>query len=247
MKTPARQLFCSICAFLSISFNAAGRIEGDGPGPGLSAALCEMASWQSPVKAVRDSLLMEKAAYLEEGGEHARAYETLCRISNFGLDETGQRTLICWKLVAAYDAGMMEEFQALLAEASATGLIDTGAMLPSGKPRRLSEDAAMLLSIIPGAGHLYAGDMAGAGKYFLLNGSIIALGTGAFLSGLYATAFLGGGLLLYTTLPRSTDLAVRRTGERNRSFLKDYYSPVYDELRQFPKNQGKQGPLSQLR
>lgn len=242
MKTPARQLFCSIYAFLSISFSAVGWNEGDGPAPGLSAALCEMASWQSPVKAVRDSLLLEKAAWLEMAGEHARAYETLCRISYFGLDEDAQRTLICRKLIAAYDAGLMEEFRALLVESSATGLIDTDSMLPSGKPRRLSEDAAMLLSIIPGAGHAYAGDMAGAGKYFLLNSSIIALGTGAFLSGLYAAAFLGGGLLLYATLPRSTEQAVSRVAERNRSFLKDYYSPVYGELRLFRKNQGKQEP-----
>lgn len=241
MKMPGKQLLCSICAFLYISFSALAG-PGDGTGPELAAALCEMASWESPDKAARDSLLLEKARFLEMAGQSSRAYETLCRISTFGLDEDLQRRLMCLKLTAAYEAGMIDEFQALLDEASATGLLDTGSMLPSGKPRKLNEYAAQFLSLIPGAGHAYVGDWPNAGKYFLLNGSVLALGTGAFLSGLYISTFLGGGMLLHATLLKSTDLAVGSVSARNEEFLKEYYSPVYEEIKLSLRNQGTPEP-----
>ena len=236
MKTLRKLLFCSICAFLCTSFSLSARIGDDGgPGPGLSAALCEMACWESNAKAERDALLMQKAEFLSSAGESTRAYETLCRISSFGMNETGRANLLRRKLTASYEAGMMDEFVALLEEASGTGLIEIS--LPEGKPRRKSEGAAMLLSLIPGAGHAYAGDWPSAGKYFLINGTIIALGVGAFLSELYATAFLGGGMLLYANLPKSTDLSIRAASDRNASLIKEFYAPVYGALKQSQKIQ----------
>lgn len=230
MKTLRRLLFCSICAFLCTSFSLSARIGDDGgPGPGLSAAFCEMACWESSAKAERDALLMQKAQFLSDAGESARAYETLCRISSFGMNEAQRADLLCRKLTTSYEAGMMDAFIALLEEASGTGLIEI--QLPEGKPKHKSEEAAMLLSLIPGAGLAYAGDYAAAGKYFLINGSIIALGVGAFVSELYATAFLGGGMLLYKHLPKSTDAAIRATADRNISYLKEFYAPVYGALK----------------
>lgn len=243
MKTLRKLLFCSVCAFLSTSFSLSARIDdGDGPGPELSAALCEMASWESSAKAERDSLLMQKAEFLSAAGETTRAYETLCRISSFGMNESRRADLLSRKLTSAYEADMMDAFVALLEEASGSGLLQVEQLIPEGNPRHKSEDAAMLLSVIPGAGLAYAGDYAAAGKYFLINGSIIALGVGTFLSGLYTATFLGGGMLLYANLPKSTDLAVRAAANRNISFLKDFYAPVYGALKQSRKIQETPAP-----
>lgn len=100
----------------------------------------------------------------------------------------------------------------------------------SGKPRHRSPDAAMLLSIIPGAGLAYAGDWASAGKTFLAGAGSIALGVGAFASGLYLSAFLGGGMLLYTILPPSTEKAVRTVSEYNDTQLLQHYSKIIEKL-----------------
>lgn len=105
----------------------------------------------------------------------------------------------------------------------------------SEKPRHRSTDAAMLLSIIPGAGLAYAGDWASAGKTFLAGATSIALGVGAFASGLYVSAFLGGGMLLYTILPPSTEKAVRTVSEYNDSQLLGYYSRIIEKLKDSPE------------
>lgn len=225
--------------------------------PALSAALCEMAAWQAADKATRDSLLLAKAEFLAEAGESARAYETVCRIQRFGLSEDQRAELLRRKLIYSWEAGKLDDFQVLLEEAAAEagGIDQTAASDPaeaselaqgssattalaqaaatastlSGKPRHRSTDAAMLLSIIPGAGLAYAGDWAAAGKYFLLQGGSIALGVGAYLSGLYVSAFLGGGMLLYTTLPPATAKAVNKAEAFNRKAIKDYYAPVIEK------------------
>lgn len=254
-----RLLFFSICAFLSISFSSWGGprqfcpiltdplgseeggltfsadfdrapVAGEPDSPeslALSAALCEMAAWQAADRATRDSLLLAKAAFLAEAGESARAYETVCRIQRFGLSEGQRAELLRRKLIYSWEAGKLDDFQVLLEEAGKT---------VSGKPRHRSADAAMLLSIIPGAGLAYAGDWASAGKTFLAGAGSIALGVGAFASGLYLSAFLGGGMLLYTILPSSTEKAVRTVSEYNDSQLLGYYSRIIEKLKDSPEN-----------
>ena len=220
----------------------------------LSAAICELEAWQAPDKATRDSLLLAKAAFLAEAGESARAYETVCRIQRFGLSEGQRAELLRRKLIYSWEAGLADDFMVLLEEAAAEeGGIDQAAapdeaiapaMAPaaalshavatasnlSGKPRHRSPDAAMLLSIIPGAGLAYAGDWASAGKTFLAGAGSIALGVGAFASGLYVSAFLGGGMLLYTILPSSTEKAVRTVSEYNDTQLLQHYSKIIEKL-----------------
>lgn len=208
----------------------------EGPDPALKAALCEMAAWKAPDRATRDSLLLAKAEFLSEAGESARAYETVCRIQRFGLSEDQRAELLRRKLTYSWEAGLMDDFQVLLEETRAEGALESAANSAteaalSGKPRHRSTDAAMLLSIIPGAGLAYAGDWANAGKYFLLQGGSIALGVGAYLSGLTATAFLGGGMLLYTTLMPATEKAIKAATEFNVRSLKAYYAPVYEALK----------------
>jgi len=186
--------------------------------------------------------------------------------------------LIRRKLVYSYEAGLMDDFCALLDEAQATGallLLSTTATpeptsvtpgsssatlspaegsspaaapvtpdpssvtpeLPSvtlspaeGSPRHRNEDIALILSVIPGLGNAYVGDWKNAGKNFLLGSGAIALGVGAYLSGLYIAAFAGGGMLLYSVLPKSTDQAVREAGEYNARALRDFYAPLYETL-----------------
>ena len=232
-----------------------GRVD-----PALSAAICELEAWQAPDKATRDSLLLAKAEFLAEAGESARAYETVCRIQRFGLSEGQRAELLRRKLIYSWEAGLADDFMVLLEEAAAEeGGIDQAAapdeaiapaMAPatalshavattsnlSGKPRHRSPDADMLLSIIPGAGLAYAGDWASAGKTFLAGATSIALGVGAFASGLYVSAFLGGGMLLYTILPSSTEKAVRTVSEYNDSQLLGYYSGIIEKLNDSPEN-----------
>ncbi|MBQ3711458.1 MAG: hypothetical protein II891_03570 [Bacteroidales bacterium] len=194
----------------------------EGPDPALKAALCEMAAWQAADRATRDSLLLAKAEFLAEAGESARAYETVCRIQRFGLSEDQRAELLRRKLIYSWEAGKLDDFKVLLEEAGKT---------VSGKPRHRSTDAAMLLSIIPGAGLAYAGDWASAGRTFLAGAGSIALGVGAFASGLYVSAFLGGGILLYTTLPAATAKAIEAANEFNVRSLKEFYTPIYNALR----------------
>ena len=100
------------------------------------------------------------------------------------------------KMIYLYSDGRMDEFCGMLDEAAQYGLLD-GVSL-EGRPGHRSENAALILSVLPGAGLAYAGDWGNAIKYFLVDGSIIALGVGAFSSGLYAATFMGGGMLLYS-------------------------------------------------
>ena len=87
-------------------------------------------------------------------------------------------------------------------------------------------------------------DMIGASEimYFLVEGSILALGAGCIASGLYLAAFLGGGMLLYETLPRSTEKAIRAASSYNAARIKEFYLPVFETLKQFPKIQEKPMP-----
>ncbi len=233
-------------------------VAGEPESLALSAALCELEAWQAPDRATRDSLLLAKAAFLAEAGESARAYETVCRIQRFGLSEDQRAELLRRKLIYSWEAGKLDDFHVLLEEAAASDPAEASAldqaaapdeaiapaMAPatalshavatasnlSGKPRHRSTDAAMLLSIIPGAGLAYAGDWASAGKTFLAGATSIALGVGAFASGLYVSAFLGGGMLLYTILPPSTEKAVRTVSDYNDSQLLGYYSKIIEKL-----------------
>jgi len=218
-------LYCSICIFLCTSFSALAQ------DPRLSASLCEVAYWECADKAGRDSLLMEKASCLALAGDFGQAYETLGRISNFGLSADERADLLRRKMIYLYSDGRMDEFCGMLDEAAQYGLLD-GVSL-EGRPGHRSENAALILSVLPGAGLAYAGDWGNAIKYFLVDGSIIALGVGAFSSGLYAATFMGGGMLLYTTLPRSTEMAVEAASAYNSRALKEYYAPLYESLRSF--------------
>lgn len=234
-------VFFSICAFLCISADAVGKggtAEGEtGPSgtdvhPRLSAALCEMAAWEASGRADRDSLLLAKAECLDAAGLYGEAYHTVCRIQAFGLSEEEVTDLLRRKLLYSWSAGMMDEFRALLDEAADSPLAGTLASVRlSRKPRHRSEDAAMLLSVIPGVGLAYAGDWSNAAEYFLYGAETMALGAGAFASKLYVSTFLGGGMLLYTILPRSTDMAVKAAEDFNQKALKEYYAPVYEALR----------------
>ena len=200
--------------------------------PLLSAAMCEMRVWETDDRAVRDSLLLLKASLLAESGDPARAYGTVCRIQRFGLSEEQGSELLRQKLIYSYEADLMDDFRALLEEAAALGSLSAGSTDNSAKPCHRNSDIAMLLSVIPGAGCAYAGDWRNAGKYFVLNSSIIALGVGAYLSGLYVAAFAGGGMLLYTTLPTGTEKAIKAAEKYNLRSLKAYYAPIVERLKE---------------
>lgn len=223
-------LSCLTCTFLFISFSLKAQQE---PSPQLSAALCEQAIWNCASRAERDSLLLQKAEFLAQDGMYDKAFETLGRISNYGLDDDARAELMRRKLIYLYSACRMDEFCGMLEEAAGYGLpVNVGL---EGKPRHRNEDAAYILSAIPGVGLAYAGDWKNAAKYFLLDGSIIALGAGALYCKLYVSAFLGSGMLLSYSLPKSTEMAVEAAGAYNSRALQEYYSHIYESLLVFKK------------
>lgn len=230
MQTLRKLFFFSVSAFLFTANSLAARPEDPPSVPGperLSAALCELAAWNAAGEE-RDSLLLRKAAILSEVGEPELAYRTVGRLPMMGRSPESRAALMRLKLVYSYEAGLMDDFRSLLDEAQATGLLEV--TLPSGKPRRRSEDAALILSVIPGLGNAWAGDWGNASMNFLLGTEALAIGAGAFLSGLYISAFAGGGMLLYTILPRSTDQAVKAAADFNARAIRDWYAPLYAAL-----------------
>ena len=89
----------------------------------------------------------------------------------------------------------------------------------------------MILSIVPGLGSAYAGDWPNAGKYFLINGGVIALGVAAFTTGLPIAGILGGGMILSKTLPESTSIAIDGVTRWNTHRALDAYTPYIHSLR----------------
>ena len=211
-----------ICVFLCTVFNLRAQ-DAD-----LSAALCEMASWESGSAIIGDSLLFRKATFLMEAGKPAAAYSTLCRISPFGKDVGMRWDLLRKKMICAWEAGMMDDFCAMLDEACAEGIVSSPA--PSGKLRRRNPNAAMLMSVIPGLGHAYSGEWEKAGRNFLVECGILSAMSFAFWSGLPLTAILGGGILLYETLPAITADAIACAGIYNDKARKEFFTPIYMEL-----------------
>lgn len=224
------------CMGSAINSGSGGDSAGGCMDAALQAALCELEFWNSDSKIEKHALLLKKAEILSGAGENERAYNTICRIPLFGLSSLQRSELAYEKLKYAYSAGRFSDFAALLDEAIATGTLrkeDSNAIskyLSTHKAERKSEDWAMILSVLPGVGNAYSADWANAAKYFFTEGAIIALGVGAFSSGLYLSAFMGGGMLLYKTLPQSAVLAVDASKAYNAESLRAFYAPVYKIL-----------------
>jgi hypothetical protein len=204
----------------------------------LKAAMCELDVWNADSRIEKKALLLEKAGILSDAGENERAYNTICRIPLFGLSPLQRSELTYKKLQYAYSEGLFSDFAVLLDEAIATGTLredDSNAIskyLSAHKAAQKSEDWAMILSVLPGVGNAYSADWANAAGYFFTEGVIIALGVGAFSSGLYLSTFIGGGMLLYKALPQSTVLAVNACKAYNAEQLRIFYEPVYNSLSQ---------------
>lgn len=204
----------------------------------LKAAMCELDVWNTDSRVEKNALLIEKAEILSDAGENERAYNTICRIPLFSLSSLQRSELTYKKLQYAYSAGLFSDFAALLDEAIVTETLredDSNAIseyLSTHKAAQKSEDWAMILSVLPGVGNAYSADWANAARYFFTEGAIIALGVGAFSSGLYLSTFMGGGMLLYKTLPQSTSLAVNACKAYNAEQLRIFYEPVYNSLSQ---------------
>ena len=234
-----KPLFFSIYAFLCIlSPISAGSqpVLGEDAPLRLRAAECGLQAGGSVGASEKNALLLQKADLLATGGDCAGALETIKRISRFALSKEELKSLIYRHLDYSYRASEYEEFGAVLQEALQTGLLDApdsafaAVYLASQKPARRSEGAAMLLSLIPGAGNAYAGDFGRAAGYFAAEGAAIAAGIAAFSAGLYLGAFLGAGMLLYSTMPKSTAEAVQSTEKHNQSKLGAYYAPIFEML-----------------
>lgn len=69
------------------------------------------------------------------------------------------------------------------------------------KPRLKSETLGWYLSLVPGLGHVYAGQYGLGAAALLMNVAALGFGVWQALEGCYITAYLGGAGLLSTTYP----------------------------------------------
>lgn len=166
-------------------------------------------------------LLMAKAACQQEEGLWSESLETLGRIPMFALDAEARREATVGTLQGQLMSGRYDEFEVTLDEAMLTAVFSDGlcADLESYKashPERYrNEDVALLLSVLPGFGHFYAGKPLQGLGHLALNGAVIAAGVASFCSGLYVCAFLGGGMVLARTHPMNSASAVKAVADHN--------------------------------
>ena len=90
----------------------------------------------------------------------------------------------------------------------------------SSTPRLKNERLAWYLSLVPGLGHLYAGECGLGAAAFVMNAAVLAFGVWQVLEGCYVTAYMGGAGLLSVTYPgtmRSAEYYVRKTNHQRTS------------------------------
>ena len=106
--------------------------------------------------------------------------------------------------------------------------------LYSSLPRLKNERLAWYLSLVPGLGHLYAGEYGLGAVAFAMNAALLAFGVWQVLEGCYITAYMGGAGLLSVTYPgsmRNAEYCVRRYNYKNTTaFNRGVKDAVMDAL-----------------
>lgn len=214
--------FLSACLFLSISAADAQDLDS----LAFAAAEYELQLYDGASEDAV-SLLMAKASCQETAGLWTEALETYGRIPMFFLDGESRRDVTSGILRCQLNSGLYEDFETTLNEAmlmqifSGETCTELESFMASHPVRLRNEDAALLLSAVPGLGHLYAGKPVQGIGHLALNGAVIAAGVASFCSGLYVCAFLGGGMVLAKTHSQNSASAVKAVAEHNREALRN--------------------------
>ena len=88
--------------------------------------------------------------------------------------------------------------------------------------KKRSETAAMLLSVIPGAGHFYAGKVGEGLLSMVMNAAVISFGVTQFMNTLYLTCFIGAGLPLTYTYEGAANRATELVAEGNTAHINSF-------------------------
>lgn len=235
-------IFISLCSICSSSLAASAdflraaeqlSLRGEW---GLAAALYERALWDNPSPSVTLEALLGKSECYTNMGMHKEASDILSRAPMFGLAEEEVKALTYARLCCHYRADEFSEFSVLLEEAISFEIIPQAqantirTLMASEKLRHRSENAALLLSAIPGCGLLYAGEPLKGLEYMSDEVLIICSGVYAALSGLYFTAICGAAMSLTPLATSSSDLSIQAAENYNLQSLRNYYLPVYSLL-----------------
>lgn len=235
-------IFTFLCTISSISLaqgkdrlEVADELRASGQW-GAAAAMYERVLWDNPEPSLMVKVLMNKADCYAFDGRFDEAVQTLFRSPMFGISEEDRMLLTYKKLCFHYLSGDMDVFEKYLDEAMQLGSISGADILSIRKvlegtsPRHRSEILAQLLSVIPGAGHFYAGEPLPGLGYLLSESYIIAGAIWAVASQLYITGIVGGAMSL---APQATSAAAGAMGaveKFNRKEKIRYYLPVYGVL-----------------
>lgn len=165
---------------------------------------CERRVYQGLPLSDEALVLMEKAICYLHLQAPDMAAKTLDRIALYALNDSLRNE------VFALREGCQN---ANLAGASLAGTPSAASL---ANPQSLKNpDAARWLSMLPGAGHFYAGAV-GEGFFSLaLNAAAIAFIALELSSGLYVGAFLGGGIMLSQPYLGGTERAIQLVNEYN--------------------------------
>ena len=216
----------------------------------LAAVEYERCAYGAADRASRCEALRRKAQCLKADGQYVRAAETIGRYAGGYEDhcqqalclllggrpaEAGQlldqaalldgrkgRELLLLKTLSLNEQGLYDS-----ARATALQLVSLLKEEPSAvdsayseMPHMKSERVAWGLSLVPGLGHLYAGDYVQGAVAFGLNAALLGFGVWQVLEKCYLTAYLGGAGLLSITYPgtmRSAEQTVREENARRRA------------------------------
>lgn len=184
----------------------------------MEAALQEKQVWNAASPADANDALVRKASCYASAELWSDAAATLGRVRMYLLSPEERKALLLSKEMYFYMAGDMDAAAAvdeeLGGEESEIHSLVCEAL--AGRPKSKDATTAMLLSIIPGLGHFYAG----AWKEGLLeigaNAAAIAWTVTQIASGCYVSGILGGAIALNWTYLGGIQRAGRAASDPDR-------------------------------
>ena len=217
------QLSCTISIFLSTAFCARAVEPSEWE---MEAVRCERVVWEGADVDEVNAALLRKAALCREAGCYADAIDALNRVRRYSLGEEGIAQLLSELFICHYQAGAFSEAAAVA--------VEMGALDSVPPVRQLNPDTATLLSLIPGAGLMYARQPA-QGALALGEGALsIAWAVSCCSAGAWGAGLLGASMALYYTLGGSSDRAYTKAVEYNEKkrseSLEALLKPVYDSI-----------------
>lgn len=181
----ARLLWCIISTFLFASISA------EAQSPALRAVECERILFEGASPADANAALLERSESLVSLERWADALESLSRLRLYALSADDFPRVAYLKMLCKLRTGDCEGAYADLVQGAAEGWWPS----PGERPKAKSPVTAILLSILPPAGHMYVHSADGI-PVALASYASAAFTVWQALEGNWITVVLGGGSLL---------------------------------------------------